>query len=192
MKRITALIICLVTALLFFSACSDNNSASNAKNDNAESTTVNSYIGYGFKETLSLLVESNRIFVEEVFIDRTLTVDAENPKKDGLTTYYPVISDTIPSYSALVSTVKATYIEEAANELLKDGIYKEIDGKLYCKSTNILIYEDTEAQEIIIEGISVTDEKCVFKTFGKNGEEIEMTAVYDNGTWKLDKVYTEI
>lgn len=192
MKRIIALLICLTCTLTVFGACSDNNGENKPDTDSSASTTANNYIGDGFKETLSLLVESNRMFVEDVFIKRTLTVDAESPKKDGSTTYYPVISDTITSYSALISRIKATYTEDAANELLKDGIYKEIDGKLYCKSNHILKHENTEMREIEIEGVSVTSEKCIFRTIDKNGAEIEMTAVFDNGIWKLDKVYKEI
>lgn len=190
MKRITALFICLVFTLLFVTGCSGNGKDAGTTVNPSES--ADSYIGEGFKQTLSLLVESNRMFVKEVFIERTLTVDESKPKKDGLTTYYPVIENGIRSYSSLVDTVNATYTEEVANELLKDGIYKEIDGKLYCKHNHILKYEDTETQEIRIEGISVTSEKCVFKAFSENGEEIEMTAVYVDGIWKLDKVYTEI
>ena len=175
--------------LIAFSACSGNTASDKETTD---STTVNNYIGEGFKQTLSLLVESNRIFVEDVFIERTLTVDESKPKKDGLTTYYPVIEDTITSYSSLINTLKATYTEETVQELLKDNIYKEIDGKLYCKNKHILNHEETQASEIIIEGVSVTNEKCIFKISSSTEEEIEMTAVYDNGTWKLDKVYTEI
>lgn len=175
--------------LIAFSACSGNTVSDK---ETTASTTVNSFIGEGFKQTLSLLVESNRMFVEEVFIERTLTVDESKPKKDGLTTYYPVIEETVSSYSSLISTLNATYTEETVQELLKNNTYKEIDGKLYCKNNHILKHEETQPSEIIIEGVSVTNEKCVFKVSSSAEEEIEMTAVYDNGTWKLDKIYTEI
>lgn len=181
---------CMIFSLLFFTACSDSGKVDETTVNPSE--TANSYIGEGFKQTLSLLVDANRMFVEEVFIERTLTIDENKPKRYGLTTYYPVIEDGIPSYSALIGIVKATYTEETANELLRNNVYMEIDGKLYCKNKHTLKYEDTEPQEIRIEGVSVTSEKCVFKTFNENGDEIEMTAVYDDGTWKLDKVYTEI
>lgn len=190
MKRITALLMFVIFTLLFFNACSD--SGKDAETTVNPSEAANDYIGEGFKQTLSLLVEANRKFVEEVFIERTLTVDEKNPKKDGLTTYYPVIESGFQSYSALVNTVNATYTQEIADGLLKNSGYKEIDGKLYCKNKHILKHEDAETPEIRIEGVSVTSEKCVFITFSENGDKIEMIAVYDDGTWKLDKVYTEI
>lgn len=192
MKKIIALLLCLICIGAVFGACTDGNNENKSDPDSSASTSVNSFIGDGFKETLSLLVESNRMFVEEVFIERTLTVNSESPVKDGLTTYYPVISETITSYSSLVSRVKATYTEETANELLKDGTYKEINGKLYCKNDHILKHEKTQTREIEIEGVSVTSDKCVFRTVSESGKKIEMTAVFDNGIWKLDKIYKEI
>lgn len=192
MKRIFSLIICLVFAFLALSACSDNNAEKEKTTISPVSTTANSYIGDGFKQTLSLLVESNSFLVNEVFTRRTLTVDESQPKKDGASTYYPVISDRVTSYASLVNHVNATYIKETASKLLENGTYKEIDGKLYSRIKHTAKHEAAELTETVIEGVSVTEEKCVFKTISANGEETEMCAVNDNGTWKLEKIYTEI
>ncbi len=190
MKRIFALIICVVAIISVFTAC--NSDKTTDVQTDTSTTEANTFIGDGFKQNLTLLVESNRMFVKEVFIERSLTVDISKPKKDGMTTYYRVISDKITSCASLVDYVNSTYTKEAADNLLKDNIYKDIDGKLYSRNNYTLKNDPLESYEITIEGVSVTNDKCVFKTVNENGKELEMTAVFENGVWKLDKVYTEI
>ncbi len=177
--------------LSVFTACNSNKTTNDVQTDTS-TTEANTFIGDGFKENLTLLVEANRMLVKEVFVERSLTVDVSKPKKDGLTTYYPVISDKFLNCTSIVDYVNATYTKEASETFLKDNIYKDIDGKLYSRNNYTLKNDPLEAYKITIEGVSVTNDRCVFKTVNENGKEIEMTAVLENGLWKLDKVYTEI
>lgn len=190
MKRILALIICVAAVISFFTACNGNKTTD--VGTEVSTTEANTFIGDGFKENLILLVESNRMFVKEVFIEKSLTVDVSKTRKDGTGTYYRVISDKFTSCAALVDRVNATYTAEAAETLLKDNIYKDFEGNLYSKYNYTLKDTPLESSRITIEGVSVTKEKCIFKTVDKNGKETEMTAVLENGVWKLDKIYTEI
>lgn len=176
MKKLLIPFICI---LLAFAGCSGG-----AKTPD----DVNNFIGEGFKQTLILLVEANRFTVEEAFIENTLAVDENDSVTENGKTYYRVISERFTSSEAIYNYVKAAYTDEKAQEIISDGIYADINGKLYCSKLNTKDAK-SEQQQYTIECISKTEDKCVFKAKPKKGKKVEMTAILVDGKWKLEDIY---
>ena len=186
MKKIIALIFCL---LFLLTACSD-------KNDNK--TQINqdnyaSYVGAGEMTLINILINSNAKFVNEIFVAGHLPVDEAKAVKNAEGTFAPVVSDEYKSLADLKSRLGATYTKEAVDSILGDKKYVDIEGKLhfnmkYAESDYKLDWSAPETSASID-----ADGKYIITVVIKNekGKDVEFTAsaVSENNTLKLENIY---
>lgn len=184
MKKITALFFCL---LFLLSACSGGKTEFN------ESDVI-SYVGEGEMTVIRTLVSSNAFFVEDVFIADHLPVDEENTVEKPEGTFAPVISEKFKSYSDFEKMLRATYTKAAADKLLGENKYTDIDGKLYFNT------EYTEPgdysldwSEAECEATVNAEGKYAITVTVKNpigiSKEMPLTAVDENGNLRLENIY---
>ncbi len=186
MKKVIALIFCLLFLLTSCSGASENKTELNKDN-------FASYVGAGEMTLINILINSNIKFISEVFVADHLPVDETKAIKNSEGTFAPVISDKYKTLADLKSHLEATYIKEAVDSILADEKYVDIDGKLYfnmkySESDYKLDWSEPEISATIdsegkyIISITVKDEN------GKKAE-IEAGAVSEDGKLKLEKIY---
>lgn len=179
MKKITALLFCMIFLL---SACS-------GKTEFNESDIL-SYVGEGEMTMIRMLVDTNGFFVEDVFVAGHLPVDEKNTVENADGTFALVVSDKIKSYAELESMVRSTYAAKAADKLLSDGRYQEINGKLYFNmkynesSDYSLDWSESKTQA------TVTEEGKYEITTKIKGGKITLYAVKENGNMRLENIYS--
>ncbi len=122
MKKITAIILSLIF-IFSFSACKGN--------DKATDTDTTVYIGEGKSTVVRTLLKTNFYFANEVFGENHLIADESKAVSNENGSYIPVTDEKFKSYSELKALVDATYTEEAADKLLEEKRYAEINGKLH-------------------------------------------------------------
>lgn len=187
MKKIIALAFCF---LFLFTACSDENGKKAEINEDSYA----SYVGAGEMTLINILVNSNAKFVNEIFIANHLDIDETKTVKNPEGEFAPVVSDEYKTLADLKSHLEATYTKDAVEEILSDGKYVDIEGKLhfnteYAESDyykldwsqpEVSAAIDAEGNYII--SITVKNEK------GRDSL-IEAVAVSENGSLKLNKLY---
>lgn len=157
---------------------------------------INNYIGEGMMTNFRLLFSENEYFVNEVFINSHLPVNAsETIQKDGKT-YAKVVSEKYKSFQALESAVRAVYSAEASEKLLKEkNFYADINGSLYFDlSAEFKKTEDTVWNFEKIKTVSAGEKEYIFsipcKT-GKKSSSSEFKVILYNNDWHLAEVYTK-
>lgn len=182
LKRIISLFSAVL--LLFCAGCSSKPSEKE----------INNYVGEGMMTNFKLLFSENEYFVNEVFVNSHLPIDASKTvAKDGKS-YAKVVSDRYDSYSALEAAVKSVYSEAAAEKLLKEkSFYADINGELYFDIGSD--FERLEGPTWNIEKaktISVGEGEYVFsipcKIKGKSTDS-QFKVILDNNEWRLEEAY---
>lgn len=186
MKKI---VIALLLILCVFSGCSAQKSV-----DLTDETNVAAYIPAGQMTVLEFLVESNRFFVEEVFVANHLPVDENATIKNEQGTFAPVVSDKIKTYSELDEMLNATYTAETVAKLLSEKKYVEINGKLYfdMKFAKDFSYE-YDWSEYEISSSAAAGEKFELTVTVRNAKhkksEITLSAATVDGNIRLENIY---
>lgn len=189
MKKIIPLILLILVA---FAGCSDNK---DNKVPTMKDSAVESYIGEGTKTALRTLVRTNAFLVEEVFIKDHLPVDTDKSVTNENGTFAPVVSEKIRSYTELESTIRSTYTKEAADKLLAEKRYVDIDGKLYLDmkfgkdSDYTTDWSDFEA-EISLNGEDKYSIEITAKNEKGRKKIINASAVTIDGSIRLENMYS--
>ncbi len=189
MKKILPLLLCI---LFVFAGCSDKTDTDSVT---IKDSVVEEYVGEGTKTVLRALVKSNAFLVEEVFVKNHLPVDAEKAVTNENGTFAPVVSDKIHSYEDLKNTVYSTYTNEAADKLLNEKRYVEIDGKFYFdmkfdeKSDYTTDWTDFEA-EFTSSGEDTYSIEITAKNEKGRKTVINAAAVTVDGSIRLDNIYS--
>lgn len=187
MKKIIALIFCL---LFLLSACSGNSGNKTELNED----NYASYVGAGEMTLINILINSNARFVNDIFIAGHLPIDETKTVKNANAEFAPVVSDEYKTLADLRTRLEATYTKEAVEEILADGRYTDIDGKLHFNTdyTESDYYKLDWSQPEISASIDA-DGKYIIGITVKNEKgrdtAIEAIAVSENGSLKLDKLY---
>lgn len=187
MKKIILTLLCI---LFIFSGCSAQKSV-----DLSNESNVASYIPAGQMTILEFLVESNRFFVEEVFVANHLPIDENGIISNENGSFAPVVSDKIKSYSDLENMLNATYTAEVASKLLGEKKYVEINGKLYFN----MQYEkdfsyNYDWSEYKIASSIASDEKYELTVTVRNEKNrktnITLIAATVDGNIRLENIYS--
>jgi|LSQX01.3.fsa_nt_gb hypothetical protein len=154
--------------------------------------------------------EAKRILYERAqqLIDRNITafceifglamLELEMPQ-DSLTeeSLLPVKDDRFLNYADLESFVRSTYIKTEADNLLANGRYHNVDGKLYADITTdagMGYYIDWNSYGFAVSDLTESSAKLtiwVSEDSPAGEEELELTIkmIKENGTWLLEKMF---
>ena len=182
-------VIALLLILCVFSGCSAQKPI-----DLSDESNVAAYIPAGQMTVLELLVESNRFFVEEVFVANHLPIDESKTINNENGSFAPVVSDKIGSYSKLENMLKSTYTDAITEKLLSEKKYVEINGKLYfdMQYKNSFSYE-LDWSEYKISSSTAVGEKFEITVTARNAKhkktEITLSAVNVDGNIRLENIY---
>lgn len=150
------------------------------------------YIPEGVKSVLTQLADANDFFVRDVFEHGYLQTDPNDTvtQDDGMT-YVRVIAGRVTSYGALEALLRATYTAATAENLLAQGKYAEIDGKLYCctELAPKAAAADADASFTIENGV-LGENDVRFDVVYSDGTRVAMQAVNSDGAWRLADYYT--
>ncbi len=187
MKKIIILIFCF---LFLLTACSGNTENKTEINED----NYASYVGAGEITLISILVNSNAKFINEIFIANHLPVDETKTVKNSDGTFAPVISEEYKTLADLRSRLESTYTKEAVDTILKSPEkYVDIEGKLYFNMEYAKSKYNTDWSQPEISASIDADGKYIIDITVKNkrGKDIGITAyaVSENGTLKLDNIY---
>lgn len=189
MKRFVLIFACI---LFLFAGCSDLGGAEETSKKDA---LAPNYVGEGQMTVLRSLINSNALFVEEVFVEEFLSADENRAISDESGTYAPVSSDKFDSYDAFEKSVYATYTDEAAEKILAEfNMYKDIYGELYLntKSSKIKAKNyDWSSPEIEVVTVSegTYELEVTVKTEKGKDHTFEVKAVTVDGNIRLENIY---
>lgn len=187
MKRVILIFSCI---LFLFAGC-NNSSDKDAPKD----VFATNYVGEGQMTVLRSLINSNALFVEEVFVEDFLPADESRTisGKDG--SFAPVESGIFTTYKEFEQTIYETYTDEAAKNILAEfDMYTDIYGQLYintrAKKINAKDYDwsnpeikvNSAADGTYVMEITVKTEK------GKD-YSFEAKAVTVDGNIRLENIY---
>ena len=183
LKKWLPLLLCCV---LLLGGCGGKDGKSSAQ----DGAMPAGYIPEGVKSILTQLVNANDYFVRNVFVQNHLPTDAKDAtEQDGLH-YERVSADRVTSYEALSALLHATYQSAVAENLLAEGAYAEIDGKLYCCLENApKTAGGGEAEAFTIENGSMNEQEITFDVVYAGGKKVAMKANNSDGVWRLAALY---
>ncbi|MBQ7122527.1 MAG: hypothetical protein IJO03_09730 [Clostridia bacterium] len=189
MKRFVLIFACI---LFLFAGCSDSgNTDSTSKKD----ALAPNYVAEGQMTVLRSLINSNALFVEEVFVEEFLPVDADKSISDKSGTFAPVSSDIFDSYEDFVQSLNATYTDEAAKSILEEfDMYKDIYGQLYLNTKSSAVkaknYDwSTPEIEVITAAEGTYELEVTVKTEKGKDHTFEIKAVTVDGNIRLENIY---
>lgn len=200
MKRLTALILCLIFAL---AGCAQNSDIKETPTDSSETaeTTVpgfENYVGDGQLEIIRTLISANAYFVTDVFFAKRLPVDESAAFEKNGVKYAPVKSDKFKSYADLEESVYSIYPPEVARLVMTNPVvYADIDGA-FCMNLDYKADLDYQYDwtDFGLEVSQASNDKCVLTVTVKDTsgteKEISVTAILTDGNWKLENYYTGI
>lgn len=147
------------------------------------------YLPGGVKTILTQLAQTNDYLVRAVLVQHRLATDPEQTvTQDGVT--YALVTDArIGSYAALADLLNATYTSTAAENLLAEGMYAEIDGKLYCNTALAPKTAGGEPAALTVETGTMEKDEIRFEAVYADGTKVAMTAKNSGGAWRLADLY---
>ena len=189
MKRFVLIFTCI---LFLFAGCSDSGNTDSATKKDA---LAPNYVGEGQMTVLRSLINSNALFVEEVFVEEFLPADTDKAISDKSGTFAPVSSDIFDSYEDFVQSLNATYTEKAAKSILeKFDMYKDIYGELYLNTKSSAVkaknYDwSTPEIEVITVSDGTYELEVTVKTEKGKEHTFEVKAVTVDGNIRLENIY---
>lgn len=127
MKRF---VLVFLSILFLFAGCAGN--GGNSKETTKADLFSPNYVNEGQKTALITLINTNAMFVEEVFVENFLPADEARAISDESGTFAPVDSEIFKTYEDLSKAVYETYTDEAAKKILSEfNMYKDIYNVLY-------------------------------------------------------------
>ncbi|MBR4727878.1 MAG: hypothetical protein IK080_08320 [Clostridia bacterium] len=183
MKKWLPLLLCCV---LLLGGCGGRNAKTAADPD----AMPEGYIPEGIKSILTQLVNANDYFVREAFVQNHLPTDAADAVTQEGEAYERVAAGRVTSFEALESLLRATYQPTVAENLLAEGVYAEIDGKLYCCMPRAPKTAGSgETEDFTIENGSISENEITFDVVYAGGTRVTMTAKNSDGVWRLTEFY---
>jgi len=181
-------------AILFlFSGCAGD--GENKK----ESATVDvfspNYISAGQKTALMTLINTNAMFVEDVFVENFLPADESKKISDENGSFAPVNSEIFKTYEELSQAINETYTDEAAKNILAEfDIYRDIYGVLYINTKASPVkaknYDWSNPEiEIVTVSEGTYEFNITVKTEKGKDFVIEAKAVTVDGNIRLENMY---
>ena len=190
MKRIILILGCI---LLLFAGCKNSNSVE--ETTTKKDALAPNYIGEGQMTVLRSLINSNALFVEEVFVEDFLPIEEAKEISDKSGSFAPVSSSKFATYESFVLSLNSTYTEETVKNILAEfDMYKDIYGKLYLntKASGVKA-KDYDWSNPQIEVITVSDGayelEVTVKTEKGKDHTFEIKAVTVDGNIRLENIY---
>lgn len=171
MKKLVCFL--LLFAMIFtVSACSSKDGNGETEKETLPALSqdeIDSYIGDG---TLSII--RSEITVAADFCANCVyygnpETDKKAVKDDNGKAYYPVKGLAFSSYEELREYLKSFFTDDVTEAILKNGKFKDIDGKLCC---------DTSA---VKDGESPIPADCEIDSYKKDGESLSLTLKNSDG-----------
>lgn len=190
MKRFALIFACI---LFLFAGCSD--SGGDAEKTSKKDVFATNYVGEGQMTVLRSLINSNALFVEEVFVEEFLPADTNKAISDKNGTYAPVSSDKFDSYEKFIQSVNSTYTDEAAKKILAEfDMYKDIYGELYLNTKSSKVKaKNYDWSSPVIEVVTVSEGtyelEVTVKTEKGKDHTFEVKAVTVDGNIRLENIY---
>lgn len=188
MKRVILIFSCI---LFLFAGCSNS-----ANNDAPKDVFATNYVGEGQLTVLRSLINSNALFVEEVFVEDFLPADESRTisGKDG--SFAPVESGVFTTYKEFEQTIYETYTDEAAKNILSEfDMYTDIYGQLYintrAKKINAKDYDwsNPEITMLQFDADGTYVMKITIKTEKGKDYTFDAKAVTVDGNIRLENIY---
>ena len=195
MKKIPALLLCLIMILTACSSTTDpKETATDAVQETGTSSPFDNYIGDGLLQIFKNILDVNAYFATDVFYAKNLSADESTVIESGGIKYSPVISEKYKSYAELSAAVYSVYTDQAAKKILAEySIYADING-VFCintaKTRSTPYFIDWSNYELLPK--EAGSEKCVVDVKLANGATFPATFVNINGNWRLDSFCTGI
>jgi len=187
MKRVILIISCI---LLLFAGC-NNSSGKDATKD----VFATNYVGEGQLTVLRSLINSNALFVEEIFVEDFLDAETDKAITDESGTFAPVESGIFNTYEEFKQSVYETYTEEAAKNILAEfDMYRDIYGKLYintkAKKINAKDYDWSNPEIKVNSAADGTyNMQITIKTEKGKDHTFEAKAITVDGNIRLENIY---
>lgn len=190
MKRF---VLIFLSILFLFAGCAGTGA------DKKESTTVDvfspNYVSDGQKTALMTLINTNAMFVEDIFVEKFLPSDESRTISDENGSFAPVNSEIFKTYEELSQAIYETYTDEAAKRILEEfNMYRDIYGVLYidtkAKTAKAKNYDWSNPE---IEIVTVSEGSYEFKVTVRTekGKDfvIDAKAVTVDGNIRLENIY---
>ena len=186
MKKVILIFSCI---LLLFAGCS------NSEKNSGKDVFATNYVGEGQLTVLRSLINSNALFVEEIFVEDFLDAETDKAITDKSGTFAPVESGIFNTYEELKQSVYETYTEEAAKNILAEfDMYRDIYGKLYintkAKKINARDYDWSNPEIKVNSAADGTyNMEITIKTEKGKDYVFEAKAITVDGNIRLENIY---